>query len=156
MVFIPKAGEKGAEDLKSYRANSLTSILFKTEEKIIDLHIKTRHLVGMPLHPRQFAYQPDKSTVTALHHVVRRIENALEHKETALTAFVDIEGAFDNTGFHSIERSANSRGFEAGVVKLMSGMLRCRRISSELGGLWRPRDAVLVITVRGKDGRTIL
>ena len=46
---------------------------------------------------------------------------------------MDIEGAFDNADFHSIEGSANNRELASGVVKWMAGMLRCRRISSELG-----------------------
>jgi hypothetical protein len=31
--------------------------------------------------------------------VVIRIENATEHKDTVLGAFLDIEGAFDGTSF---------------------------------------------------------
>jgi hypothetical protein len=50
----------------------------------------------------QFAYQAGKSTVSALHRLVNKIEKALRYKEVALSAFVDIQGAFDNTGFESI------------------------------------------------------
>jgi hypothetical protein len=47
----------------------------------------------------QFAYQAGKSTVSALHHLVTKIEKALSNKEVALSVFVDIQGVFDNTGF---------------------------------------------------------
>ena len=120
---------EGEEDPKSYNPISLKSILLKTEEKIIDLHIKTRHLlsylVDKPLHPRLLIYQAGKSTVNGSQYVVSRIEDALKHKETALTAFVDIEDASDNAGFHSIEKSATNMRFELGVVKWNSGIRVC-------------------------------
>jgi hypothetical protein len=55
------------------------------------------------LHSKQFTYQAGKSTVSALHHIVGKIENAIKYKEVALAAFIDVEGVFDNTGFDSIE-----------------------------------------------------
>jgi hypothetical protein len=134
VVFIPKAGLRDAELPKSYRPISLTSVTLKVMEKLVDLHIKEEALKRNPLHRRQFAYRAGKSTVSALHHVVKRVENALEHKEIALTAFIDVEGAFDNAGFASIEDSAKSRGLGQSCIDWMTEMLKCRRISSELGG----------------------
>jgi len=49
------------------------------------------------MHPRQHAYQAGKSTESALHQLIGRIEKALDAKEYALGIFFDIEGAFDNT-----------------------------------------------------------
>jgi hypothetical protein len=45
----------------------------------------------------QFTYQGGKSTVSSLHHLVSTIKNALRYKEGALTAFIDVEVAFNNT-----------------------------------------------------------
>jgi hypothetical protein len=78
-------------------------------EKLIDLHIRTKHLMRQPLHSKQFAYHAGISTVSALHHLVRKIENAIKCKEVALAAFIDVEGAFDNTGFDSIRAATQSR-----------------------------------------------
>jgi hypothetical protein len=50
----------------------------------------------------QFAGLAGKSTVSALHHLVTKIEKVPRYKLVALSAFVDIQGAFDNTGFESI------------------------------------------------------
>jgi hypothetical protein len=44
------------------------------------------------------------STETALFQFVKRLERCLEHKEIASGAFLDIEGAIDNTFFHSDSR----------------------------------------------------
>jgi hypothetical protein len=45
-----------------------------------------------PLHRNQHAYQIGKSSETPLRNVVTRIEYAIEHKDIALEAFLDIEG----------------------------------------------------------------
>jgi hypothetical protein len=68
-------------------------------EKLVDRHIRGGVLANHPLHRNQHAYQKAKSIETALHNVVARIENATEHKDIALGAFLDIEGAFDRTSF---------------------------------------------------------
>jgi Reverse transcriptase (RNA-dependent DNA polymerase) len=96
---IPKAGTKDPEQPKSFRPISLTSFLLKNIEKLIDLHRRSKYLVKHPLHKTQFAYQTGKSTVSTLNHLVAKIEKALRYKEVALSAFADIQGAFDNTGF---------------------------------------------------------
>jgi hypothetical protein len=49
-----------------------------------------------------FTYRVGLSTETALFHVVHRLEKSVKHKEVVLSAFLDIEGAFDNTSFVSV------------------------------------------------------
>jgi Reverse transcriptase (RNA-dependent DNA polymerase) len=109
VVYIPKAGTKDPEQPKSYRPISLTTFLPKTMEKLIDLHIRSEYLVRHPLHKMQFAYQAGQSNLSALHHLVTKIEKVLRYKEVALSSFVDIHGAFDNTGFESIRAAAVGR-----------------------------------------------
>jgi hypothetical protein len=46
------------------------------------------------------------STETALFQVVHRLEKSLKHKDIALGAFLDIEGAFDNTSFNAMVGAA--------------------------------------------------
>jgi hypothetical protein len=104
--FITKAGKKDPKQPKSYRPISLTSFLLKTMEKLIDLPIRTNHLNRQPLHSKQFAYQAGRSTVTAMHHLVKKIENAISFKEIALPAFIDVEEAF------SIKAAAQERHIE--------------------------------------------
>jgi hypothetical protein len=73
-------------------------------EKLVDRHIRDGALKIHPLHRNQHAYQIGKSSETALHYVVTRIENAIKDKDIALGAFLDIEGAFDRTSFDIIKR----------------------------------------------------
>jgi Reverse transcriptase (RNA-dependent DNA polymerase) len=133
VVYIPKAGTKDPEQFKSYTHISLTSFLLKTMEKLIDLHIRSKYLVRHPLHKMQFAYQAGKSTVSALHHLVTKIEKALRYKEVVLSAFVYIQGAFDKTGFESKRAAAVSRQLDPEAVEWIIGMLECRMVTAGLG-----------------------
>jgi hypothetical protein len=81
-------------------------------EKLVDRHIRDEILGLHPLHRYQFAYQPAKSTETALHHVTTHIEEAVENREVTLRAFLDIEGAFDSTSFDILTKAANRHGLE--------------------------------------------
>jgi len=105
VVFIPKAGRRDKTTPKAFRPISLSSVLLKTMEKIVDDYIKSTSLMKFPLSKNQFAYQSGKSTITALQSLVSKIEKSLQAKEIALVAFLDIEGAFDNASYSSM-RSA--------------------------------------------------
>jgi hypothetical protein len=101
VTFIPKPGKANYTKATAYRPISLSSFMLKMMEKFVDRHIRDEILGLHPLHRYQFAYQPGKSTETALHHVITRIEEAVENREVTLGAFLDIEGVFDSTS-HSI------------------------------------------------------
>jgi Reverse transcriptase (RNA-dependent DNA polymerase) len=90
VVYIPKAGTKYPEQPKSYRPISLTSLLSKTMEKLIDLLIRSKYLVRHHLHKIQFAYQVGKSAISARHHLVTKIVISVRYKEVALSAFMNI------------------------------------------------------------------
>jgi hypothetical protein len=94
-MFIPKPGKHNYTEAKAYHPISLSSFLLKTMEKLMDRHIRDGALKEYPLHRNQHAYQTGKSTETTMHNVVTHRENAIEHKDFALGAFLDIEGAFD-------------------------------------------------------------
>lgn len=134
VIFIPKIG-KNPEDPRSYRPINLTSFLLKIMEKIIDSHLRLEYLNSRPICDNQYAYQQGKSTTSALHHLVGSVEHSLEHKEIALVAFLDIEGAFDNASHSSIKRAAEEKGIDALSINWMMHMLTKRAVSSELGDI---------------------
>ena len=125
MVFIPKAG-RDPEDPKAYRPISLTSFLLKAMEKVIDLHLRSEHLTRKPLNQTQHAYQQKKSTISALHKLINKVENALENKKLALLAFLDIERAFDNASHSTIRKAALKKRVEAETIDWMMHMLSSR------------------------------
>jgi len=74
------------------------------------------------------------STETALFQVVHRLEKSLEHREIALGAFLDIEGAFDNTSFNTIIVAAKEHGLEETCCRWIGSMLECRLVHTSLVG----------------------
>ncbi|KAI5754342.1 hypothetical protein M8J77_007902 [Diaphorina citri] len=113
-------------------------------EKVLDLYIRSALELRAPLHRYQFAYQKGKSTTTALHSLVQRLEKTLVDKEIALVAFIDIEGAFDNTSYDSIQRAAHEKGLEPQVVSWMISMLQSRLTTASLG-----KEKVTIQATRG-------
>jgi ribonuclease HI len=133
VVFIPKPGKPSYDQAKAFRPISLTSFLLKTVERLIDRYLR-EHVIRMhPLHSNQHAYQAGKSTETALHGIVGRIEGALHRKEYALGAFFDIEGAFDNAPYDVILSALGERSTEPSVVKWIKFMLQHRRVNCTMG-----------------------
>jgi len=110
VVFIPKAGKMDITDPNSLRPISLTSFLLK--KKLVDVSIRSTLLVEHPLQRTQHAYRAGRSTDTALYHMKSLIEDSLTHKEVALCAFLDIQGAFDNTSNEAVNASL-ARGLDA-------------------------------------------
>jgi hypothetical protein len=110
------------------------SVVLKTLEKLLDRYIRGCVLVEKQLHQNQFAYRAAVSTETALFDVTHRLENSLNHKEIALGAFIDNEGAFDNTSFHAITMAAIERVAEETCCRWISSMLKNRVVHTTLTG----------------------
>jgi hypothetical protein len=64
--------------------------MLKTMEKLVGRHIKDEILGLYHLHQYQFVHQPEKSTETALHHVITNIKEEVRNREVTLGAFLDI------------------------------------------------------------------
>jgi hypothetical protein len=109
VVFIPKPG-KLLSQAKSLRPISRMSFILKILEKLLNRYIRGGILVEKALHRYQFAYRAGMSTETALFQVAHRLEKSLKHKDIALGAFLDIEGAFGNTSFNAMVKAARGRG----------------------------------------------
>jgi hypothetical protein len=73
-------------------------------------------------------------TETGLFQVVHRLQKSLKHKEIALGAFLDIEGAFDNTSFNAMVEAARGHGLEETCCGWIRSMLESRLICAFLTG----------------------
>ena len=134
MTFIPKLGKANYTEVKVYRPISLSSFILKMIEKLVDRHIRDEILRLRPLHQYQFAYQPGKSTETALHHVITHTEEAVENWEITFGVFLDIEGPFDSTSFDSITMAAKCHGLGHTICRWIGPMLGSRKITATLAG----------------------
>jgi hypothetical protein len=101
-VFIPKPSKNTLSGPRYYRPISLTSFLLKTMERLVDGYLRDEALATVPLHSNQHAYQTGKSVEMDLHQLVVQVEKALDQQEIALGAFLDIEGAFNNTCYDTM------------------------------------------------------
>jgi hypothetical protein len=83
--------------------------------------------------------------------VVTRTESATEHKEIALAAFLDIEGAFDRTSFEVITQAGERHGTESTICRWICSMLESRNIVTTLSG-----ETLRVFTAKGCPQRGVL
>lgn len=133
VIFIPKTGRDDHLSPRAFRPISLISILLKTLERICEKHIWRINLNTKCLHKNQHAYILGKSTDTALHQVVGKIENSILNKGTTLGLFIDIEGAFDKATFRSIDLALANHGVNNTIRRWISAMLRCRTVTLSIG-----------------------
>jgi hypothetical protein len=99
-------------------------------KRLVDPHINEGPLKDYPLNPMQHAYLKGKSTETALHDLVYKIDGSLAKKEFAWGVFLDVEGAFDNTSFESMDEAASDHGVCSTIKRWtvflsISGELEC-------------------------------
>jgi hypothetical protein len=134
VTFIPNPRKLDYTEAKLYRLINLSSFLLKTLKKLVDRHIRNGAAKKYPLHRNQHAYQMGKSTDTALHNVVTRVESAIEYKDIALGAFLDIDEAFDRTSFDKIKQAAEKHGIESAICRRICAMLESRSIIATLSG----------------------
>ncbi len=80
MVLIPKQGRE-PNLAKSYSPISLLSLMLKTLKRFTNKFLKERTLTRLPLQESQHSYQRGKSTETALHSFVTKIESSLQEKQ---------------------------------------------------------------------------
>jgi hypothetical protein len=90
LTSIPNPGKVDYTKAKAYCPICLLSFLWKTMEKLMDMHIMDGALKKYLLHRNQHAYQTGKSTEIAHHNGVTSRESAIEYKDIALGAFLDI------------------------------------------------------------------
>ena len=100
VLFKPKVSKLSHIDLKDYRPKSLLSFLLKTLERLIDPYLRSNMLSRS-----QHAYVKSKSVESALHDVTGFVEANLARGKNTLSAFLDIDVAFNNVTTSSIENS---------------------------------------------------
>ena len=128
VVFIPKPGKDGYICAKDFRPISLTYFLLKTLERLFDRLVKTWPLVKHPLAASQYAYREGRSTETAVHHLVSRVEKQLETKGYVSVEFLDIEGAFYSSSKIAIEQAVITPEIPRPLVEWTENMLAGRNL----------------------------
>ena len=105
-------------------------------EKVVDRYLRDGPLLDLPIHPRQHAFQAGKSTESALHQLVNRIEKALDAEQYALGVFFDIQGAFDNTPLVSVRQALRDRRVSFAVQQWIAALLSQRKVGVQVGSTY--------------------
>jgi len=132
VVFIPKPGKFRYTTPKDFRPLSLTSFLLKGLEKLILWFIEERFL-SPNLNKNLFAYQQGKSTETALHAVVHKLEKSLIKKECSILICLDIDSAFSMATPQSMVEELSRTGCEEIICEWIRNLLTDRQITSTWG-----------------------
>jgi len=131
--FIPKPGRLDYTNSKVFRPISLTSFLLTGLEKLVYKYLRSETLVDFPLHSRQHAYQAGKSTESALHQLVERVERALVAKQYSLSVFFDIVGAFYHTSTTAVRKALEEKKVVRPVIEWIVAMIGQRTIYASQG-----------------------
>ncbi|XP_020298014.1 uncharacterized protein LOC109862388 [Pseudomyrmex gracilis] len=123
-LIIVCANEESAEWLKVHSPD------LKTLERLVDRFLKNGPLLIYPLASSQYAYRESRSTDTALHHFVGRVEAQLEAKGYALGVFLDIERAFDSTSYDVIKEAMTRYDIPAALADWTQSMLTGKTLTA--------------------------
>lgn len=131
VIFIPKPGKNNYSEPGAYRPISLMSFILKALEKVIDSRIRNVNLIERPLDTSQHAYQPGKSTESALHEMFTYTEKAIyQEKGFAVGVFIDFKGAFDKTNTQVMLNALRNHNVESWIIEWFKAMLENRDIQA--------------------------
>ena len=103
-------------------------------DSVAHWHMEADLKVYDKLSKKQYGFKRGSSTTAAIHKLVRKLEMAMLNKGMALGTFLDIEGAFDNVSFDSIEKALSKNCKSPGVNRWIMSMIRRRTTKVELQG----------------------
>jgi hypothetical protein len=75
-----------------------------------------------------YAFQRGRSTEASLHDLVQKIYGSFNQKEFDLGVFLDMDGAFDNASFGSMDAASGEHGVVLTLRRWIDVMLRCRSV----------------------------
>jgi len=103
--IIPKPLKLDYTNPRAFRIISLTSSFQKLLERLILWHLELDLKIPAKLTKNQHGFRKGKSTESAIHLLIRRIEDAMATGNYALGVFLDIEQAFDAVSFIAIKEA---------------------------------------------------
>jgi len=124
VVPVFKKGEK--DNPASYRPISLIPIFSKILEYVIFFQVCNYLEVNKIISDSQFGFCKGKSTVDAIHSLVKKIYNVFENKESAQVIFCDLSKAFDCVNHLNLLNKLNYYGFTGTSLELFKSYLNGR------------------------------
>ena len=126
---IPKPLKSDYTNPRAFRIISLTSSFQKILERLILWYLEQDLNIPGKLTKNQHGFKKGKSTESAIHSLVRRIEDAMARGNYSLGVFLDIEQAFDAVSFKAIREGLLKAGIPPTVTEWIHHMVSNRFIT---------------------------
>jgi len=131
-VVFPKDNKLDYTSPRAFRIISLTSVFQKLTEKIVKESIDHDHELPNTSTDNQHGFKKNYSTESAIHKIIRSIEDAIAAGNQALGVFLDIEGAFDNISFEAMLKNLTSSGIPSTFTNWIYYMISNRTLTLTL------------------------
>lgn len=109
--------DKPEDDHNSYRPISLTSCIGKLVEQMIkvrlDYYIESNNIIP----PTQFGFRKGKSAHDNFVAFIEDMKDCLNSQSSAVCAFLDVEGAYDNVDLHQLVKVLADIGLPGKLLK---------------------------------------
>jgi len=122
IIFIPKQVKKDNTDPEVYRLISLTSFILNATEKVVDTLKRNR------ISSKQHAYRIGKST-----ELTFVLQHTVQNNEIGIGAFLDTEGAFDNTTQEALCDALRRKNVEPTICNWTESMFASRSAEIKVG-----------------------
>ena len=132
VIIIPKSGKSDYESVSSFRPISLLSTFGKILEKIIHRRLLHYSEVKNWVNCFQHGFRSNRSTISALHELVSKIEYGFSQKANTGCLLLDIKGAFDNVTHQGILRCLKKKDCPEYLFNLIAGFLSERTATLQL------------------------
>lgn len=129
---VPKKGSRA--DPANYRPISVTSILCKTMERVLNTKLLAYLETNDILSDRQYGFRRNRSTGDLLAYATYIWSEAIERHGEALAVSLDISKAFDRVWHHSLVGKLPSFGLPAGLCAWIADFLSDRSIQVVING----------------------
>ena len=126
---IPKPLKPDYTNPRAFRVISLTSSFQKILERLILWYLEQDLSIPRKLTKNQHGFKKGKSTESAIHTLVRRIEDAMANGNYSLGVFLDIEQAFDAVSFQAIKQALIDAGIPGTITEWIYHLVSNRFIT---------------------------
>lgn len=134
ILFMAKPGKDDYSNVRSWRALSLSSFLYKTLERINLWYIEENILSINPIDERQHGFKKGRSCDTILSSFIDDVESSILRGQYALAIMLDIQGCFDNIPIEIAIEAMVKKNFPEEIWKWQAQYLRNRYIVSDILG----------------------
>ena len=133
-LFLSKPGKDDYQSPKAYRTITLSPTLLKLHEKLLLWYLEVDCQIYKRISNKQHGFKKGQSVITALHKCIHTIEKRMAKSGMVLAMFLDIQGAFDNVSFKSIEKAMDNANIDKQTTSWITNWLTNRKITLEMIG----------------------